>query len=277
MRRYAFGKYLLDIPDDHKIVSIHRDAAFYDRAYGFILEEISKVSPAGVFLDIGGNIGDSAAFFASHVPNPILSVEGDSEFAAYFKSNLRYLGKQVRFIERFVRTEALKDLQFAFNHDAGSGYLSVTDSASIDAAKFITTDELLKQAGPLALVKSDTDGMDGFIIADIMDKVPDVPLFFECDTMYYMPGTANPWPHIFRKLDEYSVVLFDNQGLPMVVAETNAAAILRDLSGYLHLQRCVHPVRTHYLDVWAFPSNWQDTFDTVANRLRSDLLKPYAF
>ena len=278
MKRYLFGKFLLDIPDDHKIVSIHREAAFYDRAFGFVLEEISKASPTGVMLDIGGNIGDTAAFFASYVSNPIVSVEGNPHFTSYFKSNLRYLGEQVRLIEKFIRTDALAKLKLTYQGAEGTGVLSIAETDALDDASFMTTDHLLSELGALSLIKSDTDGMDGFIISDMLAKAPDVPLFFECDTTIApMSGAANPWPGVFRGLNDYSVIVFDNQGLPMLVAEKNAAHLLRDLSGYLHLQRCVHPVRIYYLDVWAFPRNWKSTFKALAKTLRGDLLKPYAF
>ena len=278
MKRYLFGKFLLNIPDDHKIVAIHREAAFYDRAFGFVLEEISKTSPTGVMLDIGANVGDTAAFFASYVSNPIVSVEGNSHFTAYFKSNMRYLGKQVRLVEKFIRTDALTSLKLAYSGGEGTGVLSVAETGTLDDDSFMSTDELLDEIGSLSLIKSDTDGMDGFIISDMLAKAPDVPLFFECDTTIpVMPGTANPWPGVFDRLNDYSVVVFDNQGLPMIVAEENVAQILRDLSGYLHLQRCVHPIRIHYLDIWAFPRSWKPTFDAVAEHLRSDMLKPHAF
>ena len=137
MKRYPFGKFLLDIPDDHKIVSIHREAAFYDRAFGFVIEEISRTSPDGVLLDIGGNIGDTAAFFASYVSNPIVSVEGNPDFTSYFKSNLRHFGEQVRLVEKFIRTDSLADLKLAYSGGAGTGVLSVTESDALDDGRIL--------------------------------------------------------------------------------------------------------------------------------------------
>lgn len=278
MKRYPFGRFLLDIPDDHKIVSIHREAAFYDRAFGFIIEAIAACSPKATLLDIGGNIGDTAAFFATYAPNPIVSVEGNPAFTAFFKSNMRHLGEQVSLIEKFIRTDALAELQLAYSGGEGTGVLSVSENGSLDDESFMSIDALLAEVGPLSLIKSDTDGMDGFIIADMIEKAPETPLFFECDTtVTTMVDAGNPWPGVFDRLDDYYVLIFDNQGLPMFVAENNAAQSLKDLSGYVHLQRCVHPVRIHYLDVWAFPRSWRDCFHHVAARLRGDMLKPHGF
>lgn len=277
MRRYPFGKFLLDIPDDHRIVEIHRQAALYDRSYGFILEAIAAERPSATFLDIGANVGDTAALIATHTSNPIVSVEGDGHYLGYLLSNLRYLGSQVRVIDRFVRTSSLADVPLAYQRDEGSGSMATGGGVAVESDRFIGLDELLDEVGELAMVKTDTDGLDGFIVDDLLARQLDVPLFFECDTMYAMPEQPNPWPSIFARMDDHAVLIFDNQGLPMLLCEEGAGRALRDLSGYVHLQRCVLPVRTHYLDVWSFPRSWLSTFRAIAERLRGDLLKPYLF
>lgn len=279
MKRYPFGKFILDIPDDHRIIEIHHGAALYDRAFGLMLEEIQRANPTGTIFDIGGNIGDTAAFIATYVSNPIVSVEGSPVYAEYFKSNLRHFGRQVSLVDKFVRTEALSKTSLAYGGKEGSGALKVSTSEALDDAKFVSVDELVKSArSNIALVKSDTDGFDGYIVSDFMAKTK-VPLFFECDTLSVPSGMPNPWPALFSRLqsDRYSIVVFDNYGLPMFVEDEHPEKVLKDLSGYVHLQRSVHPVRIHYFDVWAFPPNSKDAFNRAAGRLRSDLLKPFGF
>jgi FkbM family methyltransferase len=277
VRRYPIGKFILQVPDDHKIIEIHREAVFYDRAYGMIIEEIARRSPVSVFLDIGGNVGDTAAFFATYAANPIVSVEGSPQFLGYYKSNLRYFGDQVQLIEKFVRTDALRTAGLSYVAEGGTGYLKASNTSTVEESSFISIDELLSRVGSPGLVKSDTDGMDGFIILDMLNKAPESPLFFECDTMLDLVGIANPWREVFDRLGDYAVVIFDNQGLPMLATFENATQLLRDLSGYLHLQRGVQPLRIHYLDIWAFPRSCRKLFDAVVTRLREDMLKPYGF
>jgi FkbM family methyltransferase len=279
MKLYPFGTFILNIPDDHKIVEIHRDLVFYDRAYGLLLKEISQASPRGTIIDIGANVGDTAAFIASHVQNPIISVEGGETYAAYFKSNQGQFGEQVSLVEKFVRTDALARLSLNYAGANGTGAMSVSECGGIDEEKFISTDVLIKMAGrEIALVKSDTDGMDGFIVSDFVDKT-NAPVFFECDTVAVLPGVENPWPELFRKLQRgrYSVIVFDNFGLPMLIEPDNPERVLKDLSGYAHLQRGVNPIRIHYYDVWAFPPKWERVFYRIAAKLRDRLLRPYAF
>lgn len=282
MKRYPFGKFILDIPDNHRIIDIHRSSILYDRAYGCIIEEIVRATPDGVFIDIGANIGDTAAFFATYAANPILCVEGSPTYTAYLRANLRHFGGQVRLIEKFVRTESLAMLKLGYTEETGTGYLS---SGSHDYAladeQFIGTLDLLKEAsslGSVSLVKTDTDGFDGYIVTDVLAAI-DAPVFFECETTKILPDIPSPWPNVFEVLEQkgFSLIVFDNSGLPMLLADSAKAEILRDLSGYIHLQYAVQPIRIHYLDVWAFPPSWSPVYERISNALRCDLLKPFRF
>ncbi|MBU0499532.1 MAG: hypothetical protein KJ558_06995 [Gammaproteobacteria bacterium] len=284
MKRYPFGKFILDIPDDHRIIEIHRSNILYDRAYGCIIEEIARACPDGVFIDIGANIGDTAAFLATYSANPILCVEGSPTYAAYLRANLRHFSGQVRLIEKFLRTKSLARLKLGYEEGTGSGGLISSNNSSgpsIADEQFIDTVGLLKEAsslGSVSLVKTDTDGFDGYIVTDLLSAV-DAPIFFECDTLVTIPDVPSPWPEVYEMLERngYSIVIFDNHGLPMLLADRASASILRDLSGYIHLQRTVHPVRIHYLDVWAFPPSWIAVYERISSSLRSDFLKPFRF
>lgn len=284
MKNYLFGKFILDIPDDHKIVEIHCVHVLYDRAFGFIIEEIGKASPGGVFVDIGANVGDTAAVFASYSSNPILCIEGNVEFLNYLKSNLRHIGAQVHVLEKFVRTLDLEKLKIRYQHGSGTGAMSVGNGGGqvVDSRDFVTVPDIAKKAKKLghdiALFKSDTDGMDGYIISDALELI-DAPLFFECDTISILSELKNPWPKVFRELSErdYKIIVFDNHGLPMLIEEDDPEQKLLDLAGYIHLQHAVQPVRVHYLDIWAFPRRWDEVFQRISNLLRSRLLKPFSF
>lgn len=282
MKKYPFGKFILDIPDEHRIIDIHRSNVLYDRAYGCIIEEIARASPEGVFIDIGANIGDTAAFLATYAANPILCVEGSPTYSSYLRANLCHFSGQVRLIEKFVRTKSLSMLKLGYKEETGTGYL-ISESHYSDLAdeQFIDILDLLKEAsrlGSVSLVKIDTDGFDGYIVTDVLTAI-DAPIFFECETTKILPDIPSPWPHVFEELEQkgYSLIIFDNFGLPMLLADCAKAEILRDLSGYIHLQYAVHPIRIHYLDVWAFPPSWSPVYEKVSNALRSDLLKPFRF
>lgn len=283
MRRYLFGKTILDIPDGHKIREIHKQDGLYDRAFGFILEAISRRAPDSVFLDVGANIGDTAALMAGYVGNPIVSVEGGEDFLPFLRSNVAMLGPQVSLIEQFVRSESLTGSRLRYNSGLGTGALQLSaDDDGLDDQRFISVRDLLDEAsarGPrIGLIKSDTDGVDGFLMLDYLART-DCPLFFECDTVNTIGGIPSPWPAVFQMLSDrqYSVVVYDNFGLPVCVADSDPGTILRDLSGYIHMQYCTQPIRLYYLDVWAFPRSASGIFESVAQQARARFLRPYGF
>ena len=128
------------------------------------------------------------------------------------------------------------------------------------------------------LVKSDTNGVDGFLMLDYLDQT-DCPLFFECDTVNTIGGLPSPWPAVFQRLSDrnYSVVVYDNFGLPLCIAANDPGQLLRDLCGYIHMQYCTQPIRLYYLDVWAFPPSASGLFEQVAQQIRARFLRPYGF
>lgn len=285
MKRYPFANYILDIPDDHKIADIHAVDHLYDRAFGEFYRAIAKRSPRGTFLDIGANVGDTAAAILSVCSdNPVLCVEGSPEFVPYLQANLRHLGPRVSLINRYVRPPMVADIAVRTVHDRGSAHLMSCEApgASLDNSAFVTLDDVLKQAHALgseiALVKTDTDGFDGYIVSALVDD-SDCPLFFECDLHMGLPEVESPWPNVFERLDAagYAIVIFDNHGLPVLTAQEGVAQVLTDLCGYVCLQRAVQPVRMHYIDVWAFPPSWHDTFIELRDGLRREFLRPYRF
>lgn len=283
MRRYVFGKYILRIPDDHKIGEIHAQCALYDRSFGFIVEAIAEAHPQGAFIDIGANVGDTAAFLATYAPNAILSVEGSTHFLPYLRLNEPALGKQVTVVEAFVRPSALASQPVTYQTLGGTGNLLATtaeDPTALGDETFLTVTDLIERAKELgrevALIKSDTDGCDGPIVLDALDADPQAVLFFECDTIDRIQSGVDVWPTVFQLLDErgYSVLVFDNFGLPVASVSRGVRDVLSDLSGYIRLQFGMGRVTLYYLDVWAFPPSQRDVFERVSAQMRTEYLRP---
>jgi FkbM family methyltransferase len=282
-----FGKFLLEIPADHKIGDIHAVHTLYDRAFGFILEEIARHQPDSVLIDIGANVGDTAAFFATYVPNPIMCVEGSAEFLPMLRANASVIGKQVSVIEAFVQATALRGMPLRFDTFGGTGNFSVVDGdakpVNVGDDAFLSVEQVLTASQELSpeigLIKTDTDGSDGVLVVDLIQQAPDATLFFECDTVDRLAHVPNAWPQVFGALDHggYSVLVFDNFGLPILAASHDVGALLTDLSGYVRFQQALGHTRIYYLDVWAFPPSRRDLFDAVAQQARRDFLTPPGF
>lgn len=264
---YQFGKFQLDIPFDHKIEEIHKIDLLYDRNFGPILESLSKKYPNDTIIDIGANVGDTAAIIRTHCNNPILCIEGGAPFLPYLRTNMVRLGRDVDVIEKFVMTSANQDLSFEYESSAGTGVLSATGrtQAGTDESRFVTVcdlrDRQISRNSDVCLVKSDTDGFDGPILQDVMATF-NTNLYFECDPNAQISEQKFDWPDFFRMLERerYSIAVFDNFGLPMFFAARDYTKIISELLHYIELQRTLRRISIYYYDVWAFRPEDHDLF-----------------
>ena len=261
-QHYQVGKFILNFPPDHILPKIQQANRAYDTLHGDLIAAVAEHSPKGVFVDIGANVGDTAAMLATHADNPVLCVDGNVSFAPYLRQNIKKIGRQVQAIVGFVVTEK--------------------EPSPPNMEGRVMLREVLAKARAMGeeicLVKTDTDGHDALIVDEVITET-DAVVFFECDVISQVDQANSPWPSLFERLDErgYSAVIFDNHGLPMLVTEQGAGSALRDLTAYVSLQWSFAPIRIHYLDAWLFPKNHRAAFESAKEKLRQGLMKPYGF
>ena len=82
--RYRVGAVELELPLSHELPFYQHDHPRYDRQLGAIAAELG-----GPVVDIGANVGDTAAAIRAESDVPILCVEGDPRFFALLERNAR--------------------------------------------------------------------------------------------------------------------------------------------------------------------------------------------
>ena len=265
-----FGRYQLEIPTDHKIENIHEVDILYDRNFGSILEDLERKYPDHAIIDIGANIGDTAAFIRSHCRNPLICVEGGAPFLPFLKKNAQLLGGNLSIVEKFVLTTAEGNQPFHYDSDSGTGGLITSDgkddaTPKIDSITVETLLEYQKQVSDeICLVKSDTDGFDGPIVSDVINRI-DTNLYFECDPNFSIAKIKFDWHALFEKLEKlnYSLAIFDNFGLPMFFIDNNYSKIIDELLQYVEMQRSLRRISIYYFDIWAFRQRDHDIFESA--------------
>lgn len=285
MKLVPIGKFIIEAPSDTPYSDFHKNHILYDRAFGDLIQEVSGANPEGAFIDIGANIGDSAAMFSTHCINPIICVEGSEKYTAYLRANISLIHNPVTVVEKFVVPQSHAEASLSFQQDRGTGELHATPVESeslVNIADRITVRELhnlaIEKYGSIALFKSDTDGMDGQIIEEAL-SISDKIFFFECDLkLNFDPSAVSIWPKVFAEFEarRYSAIIFDNFGLPIIAQDVLDARQLMDLCGYIRAQFMTADVRLYYLDIWTFPPASKAVYDGAMNRLRRQLLKPFA-
>jgi len=283
MRLYPCGNFLLSFPDDHKLPEIQNSHVLYDRAYSSIITALSEWRPAGTFVDIGANVGDTAAYFRTHATNPIVCVEGGENFLSHLKHNVNVIDEdRIYIVDRFVSPIDGDTISASYVEERGTGYLVLEDEQELRSIKTL---DLINYArgvgmGDVTLVKTDTDGMDALIVRDLLDNHPDFALYFECDyRLTQSLGKPDLWGSILRDLKSrnWSSIIFDNHGLPMMFMDETNPETIENLQGWIHLQHQIGSVRTHYIDIFSFPPEAIRAYEHSKNSISKTLLYPYRY
>lgn len=272
-RRITVGDHELSLPEGHRLPRLRAMMPTYDAHLGWIIEALGRTDPDGCFIDIGANVGDTAAMLRAHAPNPLLCVEGHADYVTYLRSNLANLSGRAEVIEAFVHVTEIESAALTYRAGTGTGGFNA-GVAEDNATAMIGVADLVAQAqarhGHVTLFKTDTDGLDGCILRDAL-RAPIGPavLFFECDEANAVPEDGGAiWRDAFDALRRrgYSVIVYDNHGLPMLFAANETFAAVDDLRFYVRQQYAAGAVRVHYLDIWAFPPARRGLFETLRTR-----------
>jgi len=219
------------LPLSHELPFYRHDHPRYDRAIGVIAAEAG-----GPVVDIGANVGDTAAEIRSRTGVPILCVEGDDRFFTILKRNALQL-EPVELEHAFVEAPAHGRVE------RGAGTARVVAGDKTLRAKPLAgiLEEHPAFAEP-ALVKLDTDGMDVPIVLANLEWLSSTKpvLFFEYDP--HLGAT----PDVFERLREIGYRRMD------VYENTGELVRTVDLPGDIHDEYVGHG-GSRYADVCVRP------------------------
>jgi FkbM family methyltransferase len=204
-------------------------------------------------VDIGANVGDTAAIVRAHSAAPVLCVEGDDVFLELLARNVGQLGD----------VEVERAFVCGSEPQTGSGRVE----RARGTARLIGGNPLAKPlpaileahprfARPL-LIKLDTDGMDVPIITanlDLLERLRPA-LFFEYDP--YLGATSDVFVALSHKHYDRALV-FENTG------EYRETLQLSDVAraAALHAEYTGHEGR-RYVDVCALPEGVKIPVNTL--------------
>jgi FkbM family methyltransferase len=198
--RFRIGSIELLLPLSHELPFYRKDHPLYGEAVGRIAAQLR-----GPVVDVGANVGDTAAIVRTHSDVPVLCVEGDDVFFPLLARNAEQLG-DVELERAFVEAPEAARVDRARGTArvvAGAGELPAKTFATILA-------EHPRFARP-ALLKLDTDGMDAPILLANLELLARLrpTLFFEYDP--YLGAR----PDVFARLVEIgyaSALVYENTG-----------------------------------------------------------------
>ena len=81
------GRFELVLPTDHMLETYKRKFKLYDWILGEVARLVTAKYPDATAIDIGANVGDSAAVLSRHGDMPILCIEGHPTFITFLRDH----------------------------------------------------------------------------------------------------------------------------------------------------------------------------------------------
>ncbi|BAU13362.1 glycosyltransferase of family GT4 [Leptolyngbya sp. NIES-3755] len=266
---HSIGRYSLLLPLDHALDRYQQAWQRYDTSLGYIAQAVFQKYPDASAIDIGANVGDSAALIRNYADIPILCIEGSSSFTPYLEHNAAILDR-VEIEACFVGEEDTTLSIEQIHHQSGTA--TIVKASDSDSKIPIRSLQSILEAYPqfqnAKLLKSDTDGFDFSIlkssIALLSSMLP--VLHFEYDITFHKNAEVDAIDTLknLAEIGYERFLVYDNFGNYLIGLSSCDVEKFRDLTAYLVSNRRVSGTpAVYYFDVCAFGAADIDVFETV--------------
>jgi len=276
VKEYTIGRTSLQLPADHALDRYQARWKRYDRALGEIARLVWQKYPDATAIDIGANVGDTAALINTYHDIPTLCIEGGEAFLPFLRENARRIGPHIAIEAAFVGDAGSANVYALQSTEAGTAKL-VSDPNRGGDIRVRSLRELLTAAAGFSrprLIKTDTDGFDFQIIMTSVELLAELKpvLYYEYAPFEQPNGVADgigSYQALLQAGYRYFIV-YDNFGNYLIHLGAAHAAQFIDLNGYLCSNR-MNGVAVPYFDVCAFAEEDRD----LCEALRAFELAPY--
>lgn len=254
LQKYCIGNIEIALSPAHALPAYQSSFRLYDR---FPLC-VGQVAVEGWVVDIGANVGDSAAAFVSGPPKNLLCIEPHKPFLDILKKNkaaLESAGSRIVIesaaVARTIGTVCLD----ASASTAKVSTNTLNTSALSEAVASEPLDRIVRRVcgdEAVAFIKCDVDGFDAEALLSGTKTLSRwrPALYFECDTNL---GQIDGYLELFRLLRSmgYQLKTFDNFGMPLLDVESER--IFEQLLIYTASLKAERSQQTiYYVDCFAF-------------------------
>jgi FkbM family methyltransferase len=285
-KEYLVGKYILRLPQDHLLDTYQSQHKRYDTNLAYIAKEIFSKYPHSCSIDIGANIGSTAALIQEHQQVKVLCIEGNPEFLEYLDFNASVIGSVV--VEKcFVgKDNSFINLQYISSKNGTASIVSSLSNSNFqqeqERSEYISnTSQIIRSLSSILqrhndfrnakLLKIDTDGYDFTIIQQSIDIILELcpVIYFEYDISFdKYEGCKAGLETIELLLSKgyKKFIVYDNYGNYLISLANPSLDSFVDLNSCLvsnHFKSGSTAI--YYLDICAFSDEDCDLFDRVRN------------
>jgi FkbM family methyltransferase len=158
------GVFEIEIPSKHILNGLPFIQPYRDLAVGIIAKFISKKYTHGNIIDIGANIGDTAAIIATYCTNKIILVEASDYYFEVLSRNILLFPNEIVLIKKLVLDGS--KISGYLHHWGGTSALQ-EDSLVGEQLETVKLSELADQN--TCFIKIDTDGYDFRILSSSIE------------------------------------------------------------------------------------------------------------
>ena len=271
-KQYQIGNHKILLPLDHLLDKYQANWKRFDTVLGDVARIVFHKYPESTAIDIGANIGDTAALINKYIDVPVLCIEGHPDFIPFLEYNASQIG-DVEIAPYFVGKDG-ESISLANISTDGStaSIISSSDDALLCDRIFLkslsTIINLYPKFQSTKLLKIDVDGYDFDIINNSIDTISLLQpiICFEYDTSFRTTGKAeslNAVENLFKIGYSYFLV-YDNFGNYLMHLTEKDIEKFVDLNAYLNCNQHNSTKPTVFsFDVYAFPVVDFDLFSAV--------------
>ena len=257
----TIGDYQLEVPASHPLKALIQDAPCRDVGIGIIARHAGEKYPDQAIIDIGANVGDSAALIASHCTNDLILIEASDYYFPFLEKNTAHYRNHITLEKTLLSDGGAVTGQL--QHWGGTAFFSEGEGSQC-----IQTRRLMSiTPRDVCFIKSDTDGFDFKILLDSLEwlAVQRPALLFEDQILTSEDiSTANHLCDELAGIGYRHFIVWDDAG--RLILTTNTVETLHQLHRYLYNIR--HSSRSHLIsnyDVACFHTDDRDLFEKVCS------------
>ncbi|MBV9997024.1 MAG: FkbM family methyltransferase [Caulobacteraceae bacterium] len=271
-RSYRIAGHVIDLPAGHRLDWYRIRFSRYGEPIREVSEVLAAKYPAFTAIDIGANIGDTAALIVGSNDVPVLCVEGNEKFLPFLLRNLSRISQRAEIAASYVGAGAVVG---RVRVEAGTARIEVKEGES--PVRTQTLPDIVEEHprfGNSRLLKIDTDGFDSKIILSSLDFIATLkPVIF----VEFSPGfneqegrECQEMLEALRSVGYCRFHVFDNFGNHMLCLRDDELHQMRSLSAYVKSTlRDLRPALFYY-DICATTADDIDLSDALRRRYDGD-------
>ncbi len=254
----------LSIPRHHSLPGLMANQPLRDQCVGLTARMVSQKYPDQTMIDIGANVGDTAAIMAENCSNPLVLVEASDIFFDYLARNTQNLKNRIS-LKKVIVSDG-SSLAGELLHWGGTAEWKESPTASPVATEKLGNLTHEK----VCFVKTDTDGHDFKILMaglDWLEKERPVILFeSQIRNAGDLATCGDLIQQIFSAGYQYFIV-WEDAGI--FVLSTKDPEVVMDMNRYILNQgESGRSQMISNFDIACFHEKDADIYESVANSYR---------